>query len=145
MPAQRPTNRYRDSMQFRHTKTFGFELPQRFPRDSFLSWITIIPKIYFCTKHSGPCTARVELLPKVKQRLYVEDQFFMLLIKPRQHKTNFELSHIFRVTESTVTNVFATWINLIYFELKEVDAISRSKRLKIIIFMQKYTSSKFSY
>jgi len=43
----------------------------------------------------------------------IEDQFFCTLIKLRRHITNFELSRLFKLTESGVTSVFVTWINFV--------------------------------
>lgn len=46
--------------------------------------------------------------------LNTEDQFFLTLMELRQNKCNFELSRFFNVSETTVSNIFITWINFIY-------------------------------
>ena len=52
--------------------------------------------------------------------LDTQEQFFLTLIKLRQHKTNFEISRLFGLTVTGVANVFITWINFIYFQWGEV-------------------------
>lgn len=46
--------------------------------------------------------------------LSAEDQFFLTLMKLRQNKCNFELRMFFNVSQSTVSNIFITWVNFIY-------------------------------
>ena len=91
------------------------------PGIHFYTGLQSYQKFIFVLSTLGPAQHELNYYHGVKPSLCVEDQFFMLLIKLRQHKTNFELSRMFRVTESTVTNVFVTWINFIYFEMKEID------------------------
>lgn len=49
------------------------------------------------------------------------DQLFMALMKLRQAKDDLELSLFFHVNETTVSNVVVTWINFLYFQLKDLD------------------------
>ena len=42
-------------------------------------------------------------------------------MKLRRATTNFELSRIFSISESTVSNIFLTWINFINVQWKELD------------------------
>lgn len=51
----------------------------------------------------------------------VEDQFFIVLIKLRQHKTNFELSSLFNISEADVYNIFVTWVKFMFLQWKELD------------------------
>lgn len=53
--------------------------------------------------------------------LHPKDQLFMTLIKLRQNKDDIELSRLFKVSESTVSRVVITWINFLYFQLKEIN------------------------
>ncbi|CAH2084537.1 unnamed protein product [Euphydryas editha] len=46
--------------------------------------------------------------------LSVEDQFLILLIKLRRNKTDFELSRMFGVSKTTVSNIIVTWINFVH-------------------------------
>ncbi|XP_061196676.1 uncharacterized protein LOC133204949 [Saccostrea echinata] len=50
-----------------------------------------------------------------------QDQFFLVMIKLRQAKEDIELSYLFQVSESTVSNIIVTWINFMYFQLKEIN------------------------
>ncbi|XP_062567690.1 uncharacterized protein LOC134229923 [Saccostrea cucullata] len=53
--------------------------------------------------------------------LHPKDQLFMTLIKLRQDKEDLELSMLFNVSESTVSRIIITWINFMYFQLKEIN------------------------
>jgi hypothetical protein len=55
------------------------------------------------------------------QQLTIEDQIFLALVKLRRHKPNFEISKLFGVSEFTVTNVFVTWLNFMYYQWKELN------------------------
>ncbi|CAC5417615.1 unnamed protein product [Mytilus coruscus] len=46
--------------------------------------------------------------------------FFLTLIKLRQHKTNFELSRLFNISETAVVNIWVTWINFMSRQWREV-------------------------
>lgn len=50
-----------------------------------------------------------------------EDQLFLTLMKLRQAKEDIELSILFQVSETVVSQIFLTWINLMFFQLKELD------------------------
>ena len=50
-----------------------------------------------------------------------KDQLFMTLMKLRQAKDDVELALLFKVSESTVSRVIVTWINFLYFQLKELN------------------------
>lgn len=52
--------------------------------------------------------------------LTVDEQFFLTLIKLRQHKTDFELSRLFGIQERDVANVFVTWINFMFHQWNEI-------------------------
>ena len=60
------------------------------------------------------------LYNKVDQ-MSVEDQLFLTLIKLRRHKTNFELSRLFSISEHSVTNIWITWVNFIAKQWRELD------------------------
>lgn len=42
-------------------------------------------------------------------------------MKLRQCKEDFELSLYFEISKSTVSRIVSTWINFLYFQLKELD------------------------
>ncbi|XP_062586724.1 uncharacterized protein LOC134248334 [Saccostrea cucullata] len=50
-----------------------------------------------------------------------QDQLFLAMMKLRQAKEDIELSYLFQVSESTVSNIIVTWINFMYFPLKELN------------------------
>lgn len=49
------------------------------------------------------------------------DQLFMTLIKLRQAKEDYKLSLMFEISETSVSKVIITWINFLYYQLKEID------------------------
>lgn len=53
--------------------------------------------------------------------LHPRDQLFLTLMKLRQAKEDFELALLFDISESTVSHLIITWINFLYFQLKEID------------------------
>lgn len=66
----------------------------------------------------GPCVNELGHLGSI---LDPRDQLFMVLMKLRQAKEDVELSLFFQVSESTVSRIVVTWINFLYFQLKELD------------------------
>ena len=50
-----------------------------------------------------------------------QDQLFLTLMKLRQAKDNQELALFFKISMSTVSSVFNTWVNFLYFQLQEID------------------------
>ena len=49
-----------------------------------------------------------------------KNQLFLTLIKLRRCKEDFELSRLFKVSVSTVSRIITTWINFMFFQLKEL-------------------------
>ncbi|XP_071138862.1 putative nuclease HARBI1 [Mytilus edulis] len=58
------------------------------------------------------------------------DQLFMTLIKLRQNKEDIELAMLFQVSQSTVSRIIITWINYLYFQLKEINIWPSQEILK---------------
>ncbi|XP_062614463.1 uncharacterized protein LOC134276200 isoform X1 [Saccostrea cucullata] len=50
-----------------------------------------------------------------------KDQLFLILMKLRQAKEDIELSLFFGISESTVSKLVVTWINFLYYQLKELE------------------------
>ncbi|XP_069140042.1 uncharacterized protein [Argopecten irradians] len=50
-----------------------------------------------------------------------QDQLLLTLMKLRQAKDDIDLSFMFEISESTVSKIIVTWINFLYFQLKEID------------------------
>lgn len=69
----------------------------------------------------GPAAYELNYYHGVTPTLSVENQFFLTLVKLRQHKTNFEISRMFGVTEASVTNIFVTWVNFMALQWGEVE------------------------
>ena len=69
----------------------------------------------------GPAAYELNYFHGYNHSLSVEDQFFMTLVKLRQHKTNFEMSRMFDVSEATITNIFVTWVNFLACQWGEID------------------------
>ena len=59
-----------------------------------------------------------DLIYYYKTKVYqpsVRNQFFLTLINLRRGKDNFELSDLLQKSETTVTNIFITWVNFYVF------------------------------
>lgn len=54
------------------------------------------------------------------EKLSVPNQFLLTLIKLRLHIPNFELSRMFNISESSVSNIFITWINFMSKQWREL-------------------------
>ena len=50
-----------------------------------------------------------------------QDQLFLTLIKLRQAAEDVELSMLFQVSELTASKIITTWINFLYYQLKELE------------------------
>ena len=48
-----------------------------------------------------------------------KDAFFLTLIKLRRNTPDFELAVMFAISDREVSTIFHTWLNFLYFELKE--------------------------
>ncbi len=51
----------------------------------------------------------------------IQDQFFMTLMKLRQHRSNYDLALMFEISEFSVSNIVITWINFMYCQWSELD------------------------
>ncbi|XP_076109162.1 uncharacterized protein LOC143078039 [Mytilus galloprovincialis] len=69
----------------------------------------------------GKAAYKLNYLYFRSEQLSVQNQFFLTLIKLRQHKTNFELSRLFNISETAVINIWITWINFMYHQWKEIN------------------------
>ena len=61
----------------------------------------------------------------ISEQLDVQKHFFLTLIKLRQHKTNFELSRLFNISEPAVSNIWITWISFMAYQCKEINIWSK--------------------
>ena len=59
--------------------------------------------------------------------LDTEDQFFLFMIKLRLNKEDKELSYHFAISRPTVHKIFHTWIEFLFFQLKELKGLTLSR------------------
>ena len=51
----------------------------------------------------------------------IENQLLITLIKLRLHTPNIELTFLFDVCETTISNIFVTWVNFMYVKWSQLD------------------------
>ena len=85
---------------------------------SFYTGFTSYEHFMFLFHSLGP--AAYELNYKCSS-LNPPDQLFLTVMKLRCAKEDVELSLMFEISESTVSRVFNTWVNFLYFQLKELN------------------------
>ena len=68
-----------------------------------------------------PAAYELNYYHNVIPSISVIDQFFLTMIKLREHTTHFSLSRLFNISENSVSNIFVTWINFMYRHWKETD------------------------
>lgn len=78
-------------------------------------------KVKFVLATLGPAAYCLKYMYGSVSVISILDQFFLVLIKLRQHKTNFELSKLFGVSEADVYNIFCTWIRFMSLQWSEID------------------------
>ncbi|XP_063366807.1 uncharacterized protein LOC134655286 [Cydia amplana] len=71
-------------------------------------------KFHFVYSTLSPMAPKIRYFGSNVTSLSTEDQFFLTLMKLRQNKCIFELSRFFNISETTVSNIFITWINFIH-------------------------------
>jgi hypothetical protein len=59
--------------------------------------------------------------PQSKPSLSIADELLLTLNKQRVHPPNMQLSIIINLSNKQVSNVFITWINVMYYQWKQVD------------------------
>ena len=77
----------------------------------------------------GSCASKMNVLDP-------RDAFFLTLIKLRRNTPNFELAVMFGISEASVSRIFLTWLNFLYFEMKEWNispADGKESDVKIIL------------
>jgi DDE superfamily endonuclease/Helix-turn-helix of DDE superfamily endonuclease len=66
----------------------------------------------------GPAVPELKKFSTLPNR---KDQLLLTLIKLRQAKEDYELSLMFSVSTTTVSDILTIWINFMYFQLHELD------------------------
>ncbi|XP_050415275.1 uncharacterized protein LOC126829417 [Patella vulgata] len=74
----------------------------------------------FVLNSLGEAAFHLNYLYNQVELLSIENQFMLTLVKLRQYKTNFELSRLFDISETSVTNIWVTWVNFMSRQWKEV-------------------------
>jgi hypothetical protein len=69
----------------------------------------------------GPAAYRLTYMNSQVMNLSVENQYFLTLIKLRLNKQMLELSLLFEVSESTVSNIFKTWVSFMALQWGELN------------------------
>ena len=69
----------------------------------------------------GPAAFELEYRSHTPKNISVENQFLMTLVRLRRNMPFKELAYSFEITEYVVSNIYVTWINFMYHQLKEVD------------------------
>ncbi|XP_056008271.1 uncharacterized protein LOC130051046 [Ostrea edulis] len=69
----------------------------------------------------GEAAYHLRYLYNQVQNLSVENQLFLTLIKLRQNKPNFELSRLFGISQTTVDNIWITWVNFMARQFQEIN------------------------
>ena len=69
----------------------------------------------------GPAAYDLKYRWRKPQKISVENQLLMTLIKLRIHTPNPELAYLFNVSEYTVANIFVTWVNFMYCSWIKLD------------------------
>lgn len=68
----------------------------------------------------GPAAHQPEYRCRTPQKMSVENQLLLTLIKLRLHTPNQELAFWFGISEFSIGNIFVTWINFMYCSWKEL-------------------------
>ena len=69
----------------------------------------------------GPAAYDLKYRRRKPQKISVENQLLMTLIKLRLHTPNTELAFLFNVSEFTVGNIFVTWVNCMHCSWIKLD------------------------
>ncbi|XP_045459131.1 uncharacterized protein LOC123669575 [Melitaea cinxia] len=102
--------------QVDHEHTYG-SINRNKNNDTFIKFYTgfeSYKKFQLVYSTLSPMVHKIRYYGGSVINLSAEDQFFLTLMKLRQNKCNFELSMFFNVSQSTVSNIFITWVNFIY-------------------------------
>ena len=81
--------------------------------DSYSTFVNVLASL-------GPASYRLNYVYS-KPSIQVQDQLFLTIIKCRLYKTNFELSRMFRITESEVYCIIVTWLRFMSLQWREIN------------------------
>lgn len=96
-----------------------------FSRDSdmvhFYTGLECYEKVICVLNSLGPAAYHLNYMYGAFNGLSTEDQFFLVLIRLRQYKTNLELSKLFSISQADAYNIFCTWIRFMSLQWRELD------------------------
>ena len=76
---------------------------------------------FFVLNTLGPAAYCLNYIYHSVVSISVPNQFFIVLMKLRRHTTSFELSRMFGVSESVITNIFITWVIFMEKQWREIN------------------------
>jgi hypothetical protein len=110
--------------QCQHAQCFAFSVSDFINDDEglhFYSGLGTYSRFKMILYTLGPAAEHLNYFQGITPTIDIDNQFFLTLLKLRQHKTNFEISRLFKVNEPMVTSIFVTWINFMYAEWGELN------------------------
>lgn len=88
----------------------------------FYTGLETYVKFYMVLRTLGPAAYCLNYIYHKVTNISVSDQFFLVLIKLRRHRTNFDLSRLFNVSEKSVKCI-------LYMDSFYVKAVERSRHM----------------
>jgi hypothetical protein len=91
----------------------------------------------------GPASSHLEYK---SEKLGTENEFFLFMIKLRLNKEDQDLGYMFDIHRKTVGILFKTWLNFLYFQLKELNLFLPKDIVQAYMpddFKAKYPSTRY--
>ena len=79
-----------------------------------------VNKLHYWASTSGAVEAQTKSSKGRKRILPPLEEFFLVLVRLRLGLLEQELAYRFRISQSTVSRIFSTWINLLYLQFKQI-------------------------
>ena len=87
---------------------------------NFLRRSAEVMRVWKASATTPEDVARVGLKPGPKQKLPLMEQFFLVMVRLCQGLNVVDIADRFKVHPTTVSRIFTTWINLMYFKFQEL-------------------------
>ena len=87
----------------------------------FYTGLENLTKFYFVLNTLGPAAFCLNYVYHNVVSIDAPNQFLMVLMKLRRHRTNFELGRMFNVSEKVVLNICITWINVMAKQWRDLN------------------------
>ena len=88
---------------------------------ALLTGLESYAKFKFVLQTLGPAANDLDYRWSKSDGVSVENQFLLTIMKLRKHYSNQELAMFFAISDKTVSNIFTTWLNFMYFQWRELD------------------------